>query len=160
MRFLTVYVTRTGNTERIAKKVFETLGGNIELITEQMNRKGIIGWIRTGSQNSRREAAEIDPMEYNPSEYDLVILASPVWAGAMSAPMRGYMTQNAENLTRTAVFLTNDSGEVDEAFEEICEILPTRPDVMGSLQRSKIKDDFESTVSAFIDEISSISTSG
>ncbi len=154
-----MYVTRTGNTERIAKKVFETLGGNIELITEQMNRKGIIGWIRTGSQNSRRVAAEIDPMEYNPSEYDLVVLASPVWAGAVSAPMRGYMTLNAEKLTRTAVFLSNDSGEVEDAFAEIGGILPNRPVVEGALQRSRIKDEFESTVSAFIDEISSLTSS-
>ena len=48
MRYLTVYVTRTGNTERVARKVFETLGGNIELITEPVNRKGIIGWMRSG----------------------------------------------------------------------------------------------------------------
>jgi len=43
MRFLTVYVTRTGNTERGARKIYETLGGSIELITEKVNRKGIIG---------------------------------------------------------------------------------------------------------------------
>ncbi len=159
MRFLTVYVTRTGNTERVARKVFETLGGNIELITEQMNRKGIIGWMRTGRQNSQRMAAEIDPTHYNPSDYDLVVLASPVWAGAVSAPMRGYMTQNAEKLVKTAVFLTNDSGEVDDAFAEIREILPNRPVVEGALQRSKIKVNFEQTVTAFIDEISSITSS-
>ena len=105
MRYLTVYVTRTGNTERVARKVFETLGGNIELITEPVNRKGIIGWMRSGGQNSRREAAEIDPTQYNPSDYDLVILASPVWAGAVSAPMRGYMTQNVGKLVKMAVFL-------------------------------------------------------
>ena len=159
MRYLTVYVTRTGNTERVARKVFETLGGNIELITEPVNRKGIIGWMRSGGQNSRREAAEIDPTQYNPSDYDLVILASPVWAGAVSAPMRGYMTQNAGKLVKTAVFLSNDSGDVTEAFAEIHKLLPNRPVVEEALQRSKIKVNFEQTVTAFIDEISSITSS-
>ena len=158
MRFLTVYVTRTGNTERVARKVYETLGGSIEVITEKLNRTGIIGWIRTGRQNAQKEAAKIDPTEYDPSEYDLVILASPVWAGSVAAPMRGYMTLNAGKLTRTAVFLTNDSGSVKDAFAEIHKILPNNPVVEGSLQRSRIKDEFDSTVSAFIDEISSLTS--
>jgi flavodoxin len=156
MRVLTVYVTRTGNTERVARKVYETLGGDIELITEKVNRKGIIGWIRTGRQNAQKEAAEIDPTEYDPSEYDLVILASPVWAGSVSAPMRGYMTLNAGKLTRTAVFLTHDSGDVGDAFTEIREILSNSPEVEGSLQRSNAKDEFDSTVSTFIDRISEL----
>ena len=155
MKFLTVYVTRTGNTERVARKIYESLGGDIELITEPVNRKGIIGWIRSGGQNSRREAAEINPTQYDPSDYDLVVLASPVWAGAVSAPMRGYMAQNAEKLVKTAVFLSNDSGDVEEAFAEIRELLPNRALVEGALQRSKIKTNFEQTVSAFIEEVSS-----
>ena len=159
MKFLTVYVTRTGNTERVARKVSEALGGDIELITEPVSRKGIIGWMRSGGQNSRREAAEINPTQYDPSDYDLVVLASPVWAGAVSAPMRGYMKKNAENLVKTAVFLTNDSGDVDEAFAEIRGLLPNRPVVEGALQRSKIKANFDQTVTVFIEGISSETTS-
>ena len=159
MKFLTVYMTRTGNTERVARKVSEALGGDIELITETVNRKGIIGWMRSGGQNSRREAAEIDPTQYDPSDYDLVVLASPVWAGAVSAPMRGYMAQNAEKLVKTAIFLSNDSGDVEEAFAEIRELLPSKPLVEGTLQRSKIKANFEQTVTAFIEEVSSITSS-
>lgn len=159
MKLLTVYVTRTGNTEKVAKKVHEALGGDIELITEKMNRKGIIGWMKTGSQNSKRAVGEINPTENDPSDYDLVVLASPVWAGSMSVPMRGYMTMNSGKLTRTAVFLTNDSGQVGDAFAEIREILPNSPQVEGSLQRSKAKIEFESTVSAFIDGITSLTSS-
>ena len=159
MKSLTVYVTRTGNTEKVARKVHEALGGDIELITEKTNRKGIIGWMKTGSQNSKRVVGEINPTEYDPSEYNLVILASPVWAGSVSVPMRGYMTQNAEKLTKTAVFLSNDSGQVGDAFAEIHGILPNKPVVEGALQRSKAKSEFDSTVSAFVDEISSIISS-
>jgi len=137
MKFLTVYVTRTGNTERVARKIYETLGGDIELITEPVNRKGIIGWIRSGGQNSRREAAEINPTQYE----------------------RGYMTQNAEKLVKTAVFLSNDSGDVEEAFAEIRELLPNQALVEGALQRSKIKTNFEQTVTAFIEDVSSKTSS-
>lgn len=160
MKVLTVYFTRTKNTERVARKVFESLGGSIELITEKMSRKGILGWLKTGRQNSQRVAAEINPTEYEPSDYDLVVLASPIWAGAVSAPMRGYMKKNAEKLGRTAVFLSNDSGDVANALAEIREILPSPPLVEGALQRAKIKDEFDATVNSFIEEINSLSPAG
>ena len=65
------------------------------------------------------------------------------------------MTQNAEKLVKTAVFLSNDSGDVEEAFAEIRKILPNKPLVEGALQRSKIKSKFEQSVIAFIERISS-----
>ena len=156
LKVLIVYFTRTGNTERVVKKIHEAIGGDIELITEPTSRKGIIGWIRSGGQNSKREAAKINPVKYDPSDYDLVVLASPVWAGAMSAPMRGYVINNSSKLVKTAVFLTNDSGEVEAAFNEIRGILPNKPLVEGELQRSKIKTDFEDTFQCFIDKITGL----
>ncbi len=69
------------------------------------------------------------------------------------------MTQNAEKLVKTAVFLSNDSGDVEEAFAEIRELLPNRALVEGALQRSKIKTNFEQTVTAFIEEVSSKTSS-
>jgi menaquinone-dependent protoporphyrinogen IX oxidase len=153
---LTVYYTRSGNTERVVKEIHESLGGDIELISEPVSRKGIIGWIKSGSGNSKREVAKIDKTQYDPVDYDLVILASPIWAGAVSSPMRGYIVENREKLERTAVFLSSDSGSVNNAFVEIHELLDNPPLVEGSLQRSKIKTEFESTVNTFIESISSL----
>ncbi len=151
-----MYVTRTGNTEKVVKKVHESIGGDVELIKEPVNRKGIMGWIRSGRQNSAREAAEINPTQYDPENYDLVVLASPLWAGAVSSPMRGYMTTNSEKLVKTAVFLTNDSGNVDDAFAEIDGLLVNPPVVKGSLQRSKTKTEFEPTVEAFVESLTKL----
>lgn len=156
LKVLTVYFTRTGNTERVVNKIHEAISGDFELITEPTSRKGIIGWMRSGGQNSKRKAAKINPTQYDPSDYDLVVLASPVWAGAMSAPMRGYMLNNSSKLVKTAVFLTNDSGDVEAAFDEIHGILPNKPLVEGELQRSKIKTDFDDTVQRFIDKITGL----
>ena len=43
LKVLTVYFTRSGNTERVVKKIHEAIGGDVELITESVNRKGIVG---------------------------------------------------------------------------------------------------------------------
>ncbi|MFH1179007.1 MAG: hypothetical protein V1710_01470 [Candidatus Bathyarchaeota archaeon] len=140
----------------VAKKIHESLDGDIELISEQVSRKGIVGWLKTGSGNSKREIAKIDETQYDPIDYDLVILASPIWAGTMSSPMRGYITENRKKLGRTAVFLTNDSGVVDNAFIEVRGLLVNPPLVEGSLQRSKIKTELESTMNTFIEKVSSL----
>lgn len=156
LKVLTVYYTRSRNTERVVKKIHKSLGGDIEHISEPRSRKGIIGWLKSGSGNSKREVAKINKTQYDPADYDLVILASPIWAGVVSSPMRGYMTENRKKLVRTAVFLSNDSGSVDNAFVEIHELLDNPPLVEGSLQRSKIKTEFESTVNTFIEGISNL----
>lgn len=156
MKVLTVYFTRSGNTEMVVKKIHESVGGDVELISELTNRKGIIGWLRSGRGNSKREVAKINETQYDPANYELVILASPIWAGAVSSPMRGYMTENREKLGSTAVFLSNDSGSVDAAIDEIRVLLVNPPLVEGSLQRSKIKTEFESTVKAFIENLSKL----
>jgi hypothetical protein len=121
-----------------------------------VSRKGIVGWLKTGSGNAKREVAEIGETQFDPADYDLVILASPIWAGTVSSPMRGYITENREKLDRTAVFLTNDSGAVDNAFAEVRDLLVNPPIVEGSLQRSKIKTEFESTVNTFVMGVSSL----
>jgi flavodoxin len=153
MKLLTVYFTRSGNTEKVVKKVQESFGGDVELIKESVSRKGLVGWLKSGSGNSKREVAEINDTQYDPAEYDLVILASPIWAGTVSSPMRSYMMENRSKLERTAIFLTNDSGSVEAAFSEIYELLNTKPLVEGSLQRSKMKTEFESTITSFLDNI-------
>lgn len=155
MNVLTVYYTRSGNTERVAKRIHESLGGDLELISEPKSRKGMLGWLRSGRENSSKKVAEINPTQYDPGEYELVILASPIWAGLVSAPMRSYMMENKGKLKRTAVFLSNDSGVVEKALTEIHEILGV-PLVEGSLQRSKIAAEFDSAVSGFIDKINAL----
>ena len=159
LKILTVYYSRSGNTEKVAKRIHASLGGDIELISEPTSRKGILGWIRSGGQNSQRKVAEINPPKYDPGDYDLVILASPIWAGVVSAPMRGYMVSNKGKLGKTAVFLSNDSGIVENALAEIHELLGVPPLVVGSLQRSKISTEYESTVSGFIEKIYALDSS-
>jgi len=136
LKVLTVYYSRSGNTEKAAKRIQESLGGDIELISEPTNRKGILGWIRSGRQNSQRKVAEINPPKYDPGEVG-----------------------NKEKLEKTAVFLSNDSGIVENALAEINEILVKPPMVEGSLQRSKISTEYESTLSAFIEKINALESS-
>ena len=59
-------------------------------------------------------------------------------------------------LERTAVFLSNDSGDVENVFSEIRGMLGSPPLVEGSLQNSKISAEFESTVAAFVDKINAL----
>ncbi len=156
LKLLTVYFTRSGNTERVVKKINESIGGDIELIHEQVNRKGILGWIKSGRGNSNFEVAKIDAPQYDPSDYDLVVLATPIWAGSISSPMRGYVVLNKEKLEKTAIFLTNDSGRLEKAWAELDELLVNPPLVKGGLQRSQTATEFEPSVKRFIEAISNL----
>ena len=57
------------------------------------------------------------PVE-DPAGYDLVILACPVWAGGIPAPVRGYLDRVRDRLPRLA-FLITCGGEPGDMVDKL-----------------------------------------
>jgi flavodoxin len=81
MKALLVYYSRTGNTHMIANTISESIKCDMEEIVEKDKRKGIIGYIKSGYQASRGKVVHIEDSKYEVSDYDLLIIGTPVWAG-------------------------------------------------------------------------------
>ena len=45
-------------------------------------------------------------MRFNPAEYDLVIVGTPVWAGTVSAPVRTYLEKYKGSFKKIVFFCT------------------------------------------------------
>jgi flavodoxin len=63
MSSLTVYYTRTGNTEKIAKEISELIGSELIEIQDNRNRGGLLGWLRSGMESARKVTPEISPID-------------------------------------------------------------------------------------------------
>jgi len=68
-------------------------------------------------------------------------MAGPVWAGNASAPMRAFIKKYRDSLPETAVFLTQDSHDVTQAFTDIDELLNKEPMARGDASRQAIQAD-------------------
>ena len=121
MKILVIYYSRSGRTKKIAKEINAKLGGDMDEVRDVVNRQGLVGWLRAGRDAGTKKLTEIKT-EMDPSEYDLVVIGSPTWNGTVSTPVRTYITNNQEKLSKVACFTTGE-GEEPTALEEIMRLL-------------------------------------
>jgi len=82
------------------------LGAKAEPIVERSARAGLIG-SAVGAVNALlgRKSAIAAPLR-DPSEFDLVILGTPVWAGAPAPAVNAYIDRHRDGLDRVAFLCT------------------------------------------------------
>ena len=136
-RILVVYYSRTGTTRKVAEYIREALGDELEEIVDKKNRSGPIGWLFAGKDAGEKNLTEIEAPVYDPFEFDLIVIGSPVWNDTVSTPIRTYLTQNKERLHRTALFTTQGNEETN-AIKDMMEILNEPP--VESIQLTKKQD--------------------
>lgn len=115
---LCVYYSRTGRTEKLIAEMAQKLDCEIVKLEDGVDRKGLSGWLRSGLQAVARKVPPVKQPETKLKfkEYDLVILATPVWAGRCSAPMRSFLQQFGDELKRVAYVITRSC---DVRYEEV-----------------------------------------
>ena len=154
MKTLIVYFTRTGNTKKIVDTLQTELTADVEKINEKGSRNGPLGWLKSGRQGASKADVEISPLEAAPSNYELVVMASPVWAGNASAPMRAFIKKYRDSLPETAVFLTHDSPDVSQAFADTDELLNKEPLARGDVNSQAIKaDEHHEAIQEFLEKL-------
>ncbi|MFP4457232.1 MAG: flavodoxin family protein [Clostridia bacterium] len=86
---LVSYYTRTNNTEKVANKLSKKLKADIDQIFDINDYSGIIGFIKAGYSAYTKRTTNINTNQ-DPSDYDLVIICSPVWSGTIPPAIRTY----------------------------------------------------------------------
>ena len=87
MSTLVVYFSRGELTRIIAHAIAEQLQSTTTEITEPQSRKGFLGFFRSISEAKSRKIVKINPINVNLSDYDLIVVGTPVWAAAMASPI-------------------------------------------------------------------------
>jgi len=131
MKTLVVYFSRDGHTKKIAEQIAEKLNADIEAIKESTNRKGIIGWLKSGAESARGKVPEINTLSNDVESYDLVVVGTPVWAGTVASPVRGFLSQYRESIKEAAFFCTMGSSE-GRTFDEMKELSGKEPKAVSS----------------------------
>lgn len=140
MKILVVYYSRTENTAQIAQELANTLECDIEEIIDTKNRSGILGWIRSGRDGGSKSLTVINEPVNDPSQYDLIVIGTPVWAGHVSTPVRTYIHQNQANFNNVAFFCTAGSDNVSGTLMDMTELSGTSPVATLTVRAKEIKN--------------------
>lgn len=121
MAALVVFYSRTGNTKRVAEALAKGLKCDADEILETKGRGGVLGYMGAGMDAKMKRASEIRETSKDPSDYDIAIIGTPIWAWTVSAPVRAYLSKNREKLRKVAFFCTGTNpGTTFAEMEGIC----------------------------------------
>ena len=150
MKTLVVYYSRSNVTRKIAEMIREKLDCDIEEITDAGKYGGKIGYMKGGFDATTGKTTKINEITKNPSDYDLVIVGTPIWASNMATPVYSYLIKYSDQINDIAPFCTCISGGYEKTLEKIKEITKKQPKSEMYLTRKDIKNPIEK-INNFID---------
>ncbi len=98
---LCLYVTRTGNTEKLMKKIAERLGAEIAEISDGADYSGFTGYFKAIVRSYSKKVLPLLPVsaEKPLSEYDKVIIGFPIWCERVCPIAEKFIENNKHSLT-------------------------------------------------------------
>lgn len=127
MKILIAYYSRTGMTKKVALKLANELGADLEEIVDTDKRAGALAYLMAGRDALQKKLAAIEPLRYDPASYDLVLVGTPTWAYAMSCAVRTYLTNQKGEMKKVAFFATHGSDGGDKAVRQMADLIGLKP---------------------------------
>ena len=156
MKTAIVYYSMHGNVRYVAEKVAKELGADlIELKpVKAYPDKGAMQFIWGGSAVTFKKKPDLEPYTFNASDYDLVIIGTPVWASNFTPPLRTFFEDNDLTGKKIAVIATSAGGDSSKCIQAVKEA--TKTDALAATlsltdPKDRPSDDVEKKIGEFIE---------
>ncbi|MBN1857502.1 MAG: flavodoxin family protein [Dehalococcoidia bacterium] len=152
MKTLIAYYSLTGHTQQLADEVAALLNADVEVLESSIKR-GFFGYVRLAFDMLRKKEPTLRPIVHEPGEYDMVILAGPIWSGRMCSPTRVYAMQHNEQFTKTALLCTSRSGlpsYAEQCATAMIEAAGIHPVATLGLSMKQLEVDHSEAIAQFV----------
>ncbi len=123
MQTLIVYYSLEGNTEYVVNAIAGKLSADVlKLVPKKAySDKGFSKFFWGGKSAVMAETPELEPYNVDFSEYDQVVIGSPVWAGTFTPPIRTFVKDNKAALSgkRISAFACQSGAGAEKAFAKL-----------------------------------------
>lgn len=160
-RYLVLFASRSGNTERMANEIREQLDCDILEVepTEAYDND-----YNAMLERSQKELAAIRQGNYPPvkttienfDDYDIVFVGYPIWYGSMATPMQTFLHSHASKLAGKliALFATSGSSGISTSVNEAHNLCPNATIIEKTLLlTSSTLSQMATRVPAWLEEI-------
>lgn len=155
MSILALYYSRTGRTKKVAERLSALLKADLEPLHDQDDRRGFLGYVRSGRDAILKRPAILQPLAHAPADYDLVVLGSPIWAFTICSAVRTFLEQHAPAIRRAAFFCTHGGGGAARAPAEVESLLgsPLAVPVLSLQDRIVDRGEGETEIARFVESL-------
>lgn len=125
-RALVAYVTRSGNTRVIAGALSRQFNSRLfEIRTAEPYPEDYEAHVaQARAERDARATPELAEQMDDLARYDTVFLGSPVWGGAMPAPLRSFLTRHDLTGKTIAPFITHGGFGTGSLPDTLAELAP------------------------------------
>lgn len=124
MKALVVYYSRSGNTRRVAEMITSQLQADLQELVDLKGRAGLLGWLRAGRDAMRDKTTDLEPLVFNPDDYDLIVVGSPVWASHPAPAVSTFLQSQDFSGKRLALFCSMSARGGDETCAVMKSLIP------------------------------------
>lgn len=154
MRTLVLYYSFTGITRRISQSLAKELGADIVELTCKAYTYGFLGGLRQAWDVLIGGAPPIEVPKQANEDYDLIIVAGPVWAARPATPIRSFVKHLKPANQKFALFLTCGGASKqypgEKALDEIANEMPASPIATALFKNTDIEgEDLPKKISDF-----------
>lgn len=153
-KVLVAYYSRTGITKKVAGIIKENIDCDLDEVIDKVNRRGVFGFIKSAYAAFKGRSTEIENTKHDVSEYDLIIIGTPVWAGRMSCAARRFLEINCKDIKKIAFFATKGGNTEDDTFKDMEMICGIKPIGLMEITGDLIKNgEYVNEINKFMGEI-------
>lgn len=105
-KVLIAYYSRTGTTKIIASTLAERFHAQLIEIKDLKPRDGIQGFLSAGKDAAEGIKTTIEPASIDLSEYDIIFLGTPVWAGRPTPAILTFVDNSDFHNKKVVLFVT------------------------------------------------------
>jgi hypothetical protein len=123
------------------QEIAEALNAELVEVQDGVDRSGWGGWLRSGLDAVRRTTRRTKSLktERKLSDYRLVIIGTPVWAGRCSSVARGFLKEYGKDIQNAAYVIVRGSEDRnEEIFEQMDMYTPCGHVAAVSLRRDSV----------------------
>lgn len=124
-KILIVYYSLDGNTEFAADQLKSITGADIEkLIPEnEPTRSGFLKILEGGFTALVHYKPRIRHLKHDPTDYDTIVLACPVWAGTCPPAMETFLHKESFSGKQVVICAASGSGQADKMIDRITSLV-------------------------------------
>ena len=149
MKSLVAYYSRTNITKQLAENIANEIDADIDEITPKVNYQGKMGYARGGKHAIQEKIVDLEGLKFDPSEYDMVYVGGPIWAGKAANPVISYLKENEGKFNNVKFFLTAGGSGFEGGFSQMEKYSKKPLKTLALTTKEVKKDDYD--LSSFIE---------
>ena len=123
MKKIVVYYSLTGNVRKVAKDISEKTGADLLELRPKKDYpdKGFKKFFWGGKSAVMGDEPELEEYDLALSDYDMVIIGTPVWAGTFTPPVKTFIRRERDALSgkKVSFVASSSGGDCEKAIEKL-----------------------------------------